>query len=147
MLYMDFKHMMTRRIPDSGTASVTPTAANTLWHDALDPVGPPPQYPDAARQVTAAELASQLRAFDGQHVLYLNAVPHMRGAAEEGARVACSGAGACWPGVRGTENATPLAERVRRYLDECGDPTVTGFGIPSSMLQSLTLGVDLGLNA
>lgn len=147
MLYMDFKHMMTRRIPEDGTASVTPTAANTLWHDALDPVGPPPLYPNVTRQVTAADLASQLHTFKDQHVLYLNSMPQVRGAAEEGAVQACSGEGACWPGMHGAESSTPIAERVRRYIYECGDPTVTGFGIPEDVLQNLTMRVNLGLSS
>lgn len=148
MLYMDFKHMMTRRLPENSTASVTPSAANTLWHDALDPLGPPPPYPNVVRQVTAADLATQLASFGDQHAVYLNSVPHIRGAGAEEARRKVSEAGAGWLGVHRSETDTPLAERARRYIYECAEThELAGFGITHDVLQTLTQWAEQGLTA
>ena len=146
MLYMDFKHMMTRRLPESSTASVAPGAGNTLWHDARDPVGPPPPYPDTVRRVSAVDLAAQMDAFRDQHVLYLNAVPHVRGAAEEEAKRAGDLEGSSWQGMHGQDHETPLAERARRYIQECGNPDdVPGFGISKELRTNFSQWAEQGL--
>ena len=135
MLYMDFKHMMTRRLSDNSTASVTPGAANTLWYSTRNPLGPPQKYATTTLEVTAMELAGQLQAFNDQHVLYLNAMPQVQKAADKGVQSKCAVAGSCWTGLRGASVDKPILDIAKRYVEECGRP---GFGISDDVLLHMT---------
>ena len=124
---------MTRRLQENGTASVLPTPANTLWHGDRAPLGEPPLYADATREVGAAALASQLEEYGDQHAVYMNGVPLIRGAgAEEVTRMlGVSG----WLSENGKVAADASAHaRVEKYLQECKkDP----FGMKEDEWKSL----------
>lgn len=126
--------MMTRRLQENGTVSVLPTQANTLWHEDRPPVGKPPQYAEATREVAADALASQLEEYDAQHAVYLNAVPLIRGAgAEEVTRKL--GVSGSWLRVEwGMAADAPAHARVERYLQDCGEEP---FGMKEDVWKSL----------
>ena len=79
MLYVDFKHMMTRRLAGNDTlnprASFQALRSNTLWFDARDPAGNPPEYRSAVRSIDGRAMVAELASFNDQHAIYLNAVP------------------------------------------------------------------------
>ena len=126
--------MTTRRLSDSSTVSVVPKVSNTLWHNRQDPVGLPTLYPAVVQLVSAVDLIAQLEGFKDQHVLYLNAIPHIRKVGEEGVLSKCAAAGDCWKGTHGSDHNTPIVEIAKRYIDQCGP----GFGIPEEGLVSLS---------
>lgn len=130
LFYVDFKQMMTRRLAGNATASFSPTAVNTLWHDTRDPEGMPPEYSDALRSVSAEELAAGLASFGDQHAVYLNAVPLVSDA--DSAAVQAMLLAGFW--TRGFEisNDNSLTTRVGKYVGGCG-----GFGMNDEELKPL----------
>ena len=136
LLYIDFKQMMTRRLPDKGTASVLPTQANTLWHDDRAPLGPPPLYADVTRETPASVLAAQLEVFRSQHAVYLNAVPLIFGAAAAEVIQTLTESSSLEGKPSRESNAI---ERVSRYLSECGTEP---FGMVADSWKSLLKGAQ-----
>ena len=133
LLYADFKQMLTRRLPDNGTAAFLPLPFNTLWLDAQNPLEPL-SYPDATREVSAAALLLQLDELSEQQAVYLNAVPLVRPAGEAAVAEKLATAGASWHGVHNIAADTPAPERARRYIEQCGK---TGFGIYDDPLKDM----------
>ena len=115
MFYVDFKHMMTRRLAGNASASFDPVAANTVWHTARDPAGPPATYADAQRSVSAADLAKELAQLDDQHAIYLNAVPLITDTDSKEVTEKLP----AWIGHPGTGDDAPLSDRVQRYVSSC----------------------------
>ena len=127
---MDFKQMMTRRLAGNGTASFDPSAANTLWHDARDPEGPPPEFGDALRSVSAEVLAAELAAFTDQHAVYLNAVPLVSEA--DSAAVQAMLPREVWTQGFERNDDDSLTTRVGKYVGGCG-----GIGLDEEELRPL----------
>ena len=121
--------MMTRRLDDNATSSVTPTSLNTLWSEDHLPSGEAQQYNAITREVKASTLYEQLADVDDQHAVYLNAVPLviMADAAEVTEKLVASGS---WKGS-GPSDA-PLSRRVQTYLTNCGD---SSFGLSEDLLK------------
>ena len=130
MFYVDYKHMMTRRLANNATASFDAAAANTLWLDARDPHGPPAVYGDLPQRTSARDLAADLATMADQHAVYLNAVPLLSGADAEAVRALLPNE--MW--TRGFERRPEmgLTERVGSYLGGC-----PGFGMEAEEFKPL----------
>ena len=117
MLYVDFKHMMTRRLANTSNADFEALPSNTLWHEARNPAGAPAEFSTAVQRISGKALAAELVKMDDQHAIYLNAVPLIFEAnSGEGMDKLLSKA---WEGKFGIGENTIPTERVEKYVGAC----------------------------
>jgi len=109
---------------------------NTAQLLAQKPTGERPTYEASTIGINAEDLLKALKPFEGQHALYLSAIPLIKGALPEGATQSAA-TGKCAGNLGNIGETTPAHERVEKYLRRCGE----GFGMGSEGIDRWKSGV------